>query len=74
MMITINLTMTEDQFEFEDGSTYVPETNMEMTFSEEATWTDVMKGLFKTLKVAGYLFDKESVLEHIENNFDDIDF
>lgn len=73
-MIKIILEQDEDQFDLDGDFIYNPKTDMEMTFSEEASWSDVMKGLFKTLKVAGYLFDKNSVLEHITEDFDEYDF
>lgn len=72
-MIKIILEQEEDQFDFDGDIIYTPKTDMKMEFTEEAIWPDIMRGLFKTLKLAGYMFDKKTVMEHFEE-LDDSDF
>lgn len=72
-MIKIILEQNEDQFDFDGDFIYNPKTDMEMEFSEEATWPDIMMGLLKTLKLAGYMFNKDIVLEHFAE-LDETDF
>ena len=72
-MITIILNQEADQFDFDEDFISTPEINMEMTFTEGSTWPDIVKGLFKTLKLAGYPFNKESIIEHL-TELDDMDF